>query len=756
MKTILSITLLILSLSLFAFDITFEGKPCAKVIISKNATAIDNYAKDEFIKYIEKITGATLPVTDKATDGNNIYIGEGEEIKSLIKELKPSFDWESLSPNGILIFCKDNNLILAGNNSGTIYAVYTFLEDYCGVKFLTPEDEYIPQNTSIITDAIDYSYKSPFIYRDTDFKFYNNNYQYDLKHKVNGYFNPVPKELGGHHVPLGFAHTLVNMYLKPEEYGKEHPDWYCMRNGERQVNHFAQLCLSNKEMVKELTDCVLKNIEANPDIEVFSLTQNDTSNYCTCPECVKLTEKYGHSGALLTVINQVADEVAKKYPNKYIDTFAYSYTKDAPTGGIKPRDNVIIRLCTIECDFGHPLYGKNNTQFLKNFTVWKDISKNLSVWDYVVNFDNYLFPYPNFQTLQPNLQFFEKNNIRHIFEEGDNADSIGFLNNYKQYIIAKLMWDPDLDLDKETKTFFDLYYGDASEDMLKVLDTIKRPFLQNEKIYLSTYMDACNYFSVKDWTDCFTHLNNALKKVDKDTVQYDRVLFDALGMYTAYRKCLRSVKVKLEKKGVIPFTLEEYKALLTEKAPKYGLVNYNERERFNPAILDREDFPKEGTKPQLCENLSDDDWVDIQENTFLQVHPLSGWSKIVDDPKASNGKTMYMDPVATDNYIQKSLHNLYIDDMIKTADVYMVYKVLPGMAKGVAFGGAIYNDAVALNDTFDISSEDTPDGEYITRKIGTIDMKKTNFRTHIILHGNGNKDLAECMYVDRFFLILHR
>ncbi len=756
MKTTLTIILLFFTITLFAFDITFEGKPCAKVIISNKATEEDNYAKDEFIKYIEKITGATLPTADKATEGNNIYIGEWDEVKALVKEIKPDFDWESLKSDGILILCKDNNLILAGDRSGTIYAAYTFLEDYCGLKFIPPKEEYIPNKPTLSVENIDYSYKSPFTYRETYFPTFIHNPSNDLKYKLNGTYTTVPRELGYHLNIVGGGHTFVNYYLRPDQYGEEHPEWYCMREGERQVNHFAQLCLSNQEMVKELTKCVLENIEAHPDDIDFSLTQNDTGNYCTCPECVKLTKKYGHSGALLTVVNQVAKAVAEKYPGKYVDTFAYQYTREAPKGGIVPEDNVIIRLCTIECDFGHPLTHKNNAKFYKDFEDWKKISKNLSVWDYVVNYDNFIFPHPDFQVLQPNLQLFEKSNVMYIFEQGGGNNDIGFLDNYKQYIIAKLIWNPNLDMKKETKEFFDIYYGNASEDMLKVLNTIKRPFLRSDKIYLRTYMDDCNYFSVKDWKDCFTHLNKALKKVDKGSVQYDRILFDTLGMYAAYRKCLKSVKVKLEKSGVIPFTLEEYKALLIEKAPQYGFINYNEREKFTPDILDREDFPKEGTKPELCENIPDDDWVDIQEHTFLQVHPLSGWSKIVDDPKASNGKAMYMDPISTDNFIQKSLHNLYIDDLIKTADVYMVYKVLPGKTKGNAFGGAIYNDAVGLNDTFEISSEDSPEGEYITKKIGTIDMDKTNFRTHIILHGNGDKDLAECMYIDRFFLILHR
>ena len=53
MKYILTLTLLLLTLNVFAFTITENNKPTAKVIISKDAPADDIYAKEEFIKYIK-------------------------------------------------------------------------------------------------------------------------------------------------------------------------------------------------------------------------------------------------------------------------------------------------------------------------------------------------------------------------------------------------------------------------------------------------------------------------------------------------------------------------------------------------------------------------------------------------------------------------------------------------------------------------------------------------------------------------------
>ena len=756
MKYILTLTLLLLTLNVFAFTITENNKPTAKVIISKDAPADDIYAKEEFIKYIKEISGATLPVTEKATFGNNIYIGESEEVKALVKKIKPDFNWDSLKTDGILILCQDNNLILAGNNSGTIYAVYTFLEEYCGVKYYLPEEELIPKTPTITTGNIDFTYKSPFLSREAYFALNNFNPYYDLKLKLNGDKNTIHKELGGHVKLLGFCQTF-NLFLNPDIYGKDHPEWFSERNGARMATRHGQLCLSNQEMVAELIKNVIKTIEANPDDKIFSCTQNDTQNYCTCPECVKLTEKYGHSGALLTVINQVADAIKDKYPDKFIETFAYQYTREAPKGGIVPRDNVIIRLCSIECDFGHDFKHPNNKAFWKDLQDWKEICKTLYMWDYVSDFSDYIIPHPNVQVLQPNVQYMAENNVIAIFEEGDYSNTNSMLNHYKRYILAKLMWDPDMDMEKETKIFFDLFYGDAGEDMLKFNEALKQPFLRDDNIKLLTFMHDCNYYTAEDWVEIFTHLNNALSKTEEGSKYYDRVYTDMICTYAGFSNAYNSVKAEVSSKVQLPFkSTEEFMKNITEKAPSLGIKSASEGRHLKDSIYAVQAYPKEGTKPKLCENLSDDEWIDIQESQLTEIFPGYGWSEIRDDPKASNGKAMWMNPIPPDWYVQKVLTSIYQDDEIKTGDVYVTYRVVPGEAEGVAFNGGIYNEEAKDIAATTFGSGDTKDGEYTTKFMGTIDFKNTTNKTFLWFCGNQHKEFADCMYIDRAFIILHK
>ncbi|MBR5356390.1 MAG: DUF4838 domain-containing protein, partial [Lachnospiraceae bacterium] len=604
--TLLCLTLVI-SCQVSSFDIVKDGKATATVVIGSDATEEDHYAANEFIKYINEISGVVLTESTTPTPGgNNIYIGESQVVKDYIKKVRQNFNWDVLKTDGILIYRGPNDLVLAGDNSGTIYAVYTFLEETCGIRFLTPDDEYVPKSKDISFKADKntpsfYWHTPKIMSRESFFTLHNGNWVYDLKLKLNGHNNPVPKAYGGHVVLNGFAHTFNNL-INPEIYGKDHPEWFAERNGKRMATRQGQLCLSNQEMVKELIKNVLATIETNPDDKIFSCTQNDTQNYCTCPACKELTEKYGHSGALLTVINQIADAIKDKYPDKYIETFAYQYTREAPKGGIVPRDNVIIRLCSIECDFGHDFAHPNNKDFWKDLQDWKKICKILYMWDYVSDFSDYIIPHPNIQVLQPNVQYMVNNNVIAIFEEGDYTNTNSVLNHYKRYILAKLMWDPKMDMDKETKIFFDLFYGDASEDMLKFKDALAQPFLRSDEPKLLTFMHDCNYYNEEDWIAIFTHLNNALSKVEEGTKYYDRVYADMICTYAGFTEAPKSTKEKVTASVKMPFkSTQDFMNNLTEKGESLGITAYSEGRPLKDSIYSVQTYPKEGAKPFLCE-----------------------------------------------------------------------------------------------------------------------------------------------------------
>ena len=183
-------------------------------------------------------------------------------------------------------------------------------------------------------------------------------------------------------------------------------------------------------------------------------------------------------GTLLRFVNAVADAVAGRYPDVLVDTLAYQYTRNVPKL-TRPRRNVIIRLCSIECCFRHPLTDETcpeNRLFKKDIEDWNEICDQLYIWDYVTNFSHYLMPFPNFDTMRDNARFFADHHVKGVFEEGNYNAVSGEFAELRGYLLAKLLWDPYMDESayrRHLREFCDGYYGPGAEHVLAILDLLQ-------------------------------------------------------------------------------------------------------------------------------------------------------------------------------------------------------------------------------------------------------------------------------------------
>src|SRR6185312_2018133 len=115
---------------------------------------------------------------------------------------------------------------------------------------------------------------------------------------------------------------------------------------------------------------VQQRLREAPDAEIISITQNDNFGWCECPECKALDDAEGsHAGTMLAFVNYIAEQIEPEFPNVAVDTFAYQYTRKPPKT-IKPRHNVIVRLCSIECNFREPLDHVSNASFAEDIRGW--------------------------------------------------------------------------------------------------------------------------------------------------------------------------------------------------------------------------------------------------------------------------------------------------------------------------------------------------------------------------------------------------
>ncbi len=145
-----------------------------------------------------------------------------------------------------------------------------------------------------------------------------------------------------------------------------------------------------------------------------------------------------------------------------IDALAYAYSVKPPQH-VKPRPNVIVRVCTIEACFSHPLatgHSAANARCREDIMGWAKICNRLYVWHYATNFAHYIMPLPNLHIIQPNVKFFVDHNVKGVMEQG-NYHGGGEFAELRSYIIARCLWNPDSDWKKEMNEFLQAWYGPA-------------------------------------------------------------------------------------------------------------------------------------------------------------------------------------------------------------------------------------------------------------------------------------------------------
>ena len=494
-----------------------ENRSDYTIVVATNSDSLTQLAAQEIQNYIFKISAVKLEiVNEESKSGKSIILGnELLNDKTLFAEL------DTMDDDGFIIKTNDKNILIIGKKAKSdLYAAYTFIEEYLGCRLLSVNEEFVPGSETIGIPEINKIYNPRFSFRRILFPGMKNE-KYRNWHKVE------PLDEWG-----SFVHTFIKL-IPPEKYFEEHPEYFSLVENHRLSD--AQLCLSNPEVINTLKENLRKEIAKNPSMKYWSVSQNDCYNYCECDDCKALYVKYASiSGAYIFMAN----ELAKEFPDKHISTLAYQFTRSAPQN-IIPLNNVNILFCSIECNRSMPLVDDDRSKaFVKDMKDWGALTNNIFVWDYVVQFKNYLTPFPNFHVLQPNIQFFEHNNVNMMFQQGSNTNWSD-MADLKQYLIAKLLWNPDLNTDSIINDFMDKYYGPAAPFIKSYYEVSHKALIENqESEFLNIYGYPSDYFDsyltaelLKKYRNL---MDNAEESVKHDSIFLMRVLRTRLPIDFAY------------------------------------------------------------------------------------------------------------------------------------------------------------------------------------------------------------------------------
>lgn len=443
----------------------------AAIVLPDSPTAVERTAADELKAAVRRISGEEwqiVPERAEPAGERNFLIGATRAAARIAPAA-----WRS---DEILVAPLSNgSIVLAGDPvRGPIYAVDTYLEDVCGVRWWTSAESDYPTLREMPPVVSAIRHAPVFRYRET---YYRDGFNADFKVRMKGNFSSrtrfmytpmefIPKEKGGDHrlyyfESRGSAYHSHFETLPPSRHFASHPEWYSEIGGRRVAK---QLCLTNDEMAEAYIAETLRRLRTDPAVDFISVSQNDWAGPCDCVRCrAVIAEEGAVSGLYLRFANRVAEAVEREFPSVTVDTFAYRFTRKPPRL-TRPRRNVTVRLCDIECAFNAPIATSGlDDDFLADLREWGRLAPGrLYIWDYATDFVSYMMPHPNLDVLGPNLRLFAGSGVTGVFEQGDALCSAGSFAALEHWVIAHLLWDPSRDARGLRDAFILGYYGEAA------------------------------------------------------------------------------------------------------------------------------------------------------------------------------------------------------------------------------------------------------------------------------------------------------
>ncbi len=488
-------------------------------------------AAEELIFYAEKAAGVKIPLSGGK---HGIFLGTGANKADLAKIRKH---------DGFIIKSYGKDIVISGNtDEGTLYGTYYFIEKFLGVDWLSADAEVYGGTRDIEKADIVYDF-SAFMRVCHSYVGYSSE-KYRERQRLNftvGDTNDVPSKSGIRGLKFAFywgyfGHTF-EVLLPYEEYYERHPEWYSFAKGYEGQNHRYQICLTNPDVLKIVTERAIKYLDEHPDCKIISVSQNDNwgdwaDNYCKCEKCSEIAKKEGYSGVILQFVNKVAKEIAKKHPDVKVHTFAYKAT-ETPPRTLKPEKNVYVQFC-LPLPFGYAITDDDpvSEKERKKVEKWLEITDRFFVWTYNCEFTDYLPAIGNFRSLYYNTVYFLKKGCSGFFQQ----ERIDFYPcefvELRTYLTAKLFQNPDATYEEYLgymRKFLVGYYGKGGEYIMEYIRLLDGKYAR-KNIYALTESERLEFFADGDFIKKAEKLYNKAESLAETAEEKKRLAANRLSL----------------------------------------------------------------------------------------------------------------------------------------------------------------------------------------------------------------------------------
>lgn len=464
------------------------------IFIDLRASEPEKFAARELRDCLERMTGRRLAIrTDYWIKGEPAgrYIAVGKS------RLTADIDTQELSTEQYVIDVSARRVAIVGGRDrqrGVLYGVYDFLEQL-GVRWYRPEPwgEHVPKRDAVAlplgrktAPTPEYAYRSGLaggFTRSAESTLDQSEAAslWALRQRLNG-ADPGSNARNGGQVSLQFDHIYYQL-IPVEEYFDRHPEYFCLIRGERRRQHpdfpvrpgnptGLQLCLSNPELQELFAQKIIVKARGRSDLSQisFSMTPNDACPFCECDACRSMDDPLkpeSMSDRVCKFTNLVARKVAQAVPAARLSLNAYSTWTEPPTRIERMEPNVLIHVALINAwaDYTKPLSSPApnwNHTASNSFQRWKELGvKEIYTYEYWSGY-GWPGPLPLARTMADRLRDYRKYNIRGVYNESHPSWGPQGL---ELYLFGQLIWNPDLDVDKELDLYYENYYGPAAKPM---------------------------------------------------------------------------------------------------------------------------------------------------------------------------------------------------------------------------------------------------------------------------------------------------
>jgi hypothetical protein len=496
----------------------------------------DAPAAYDLAAYLKKITQQECKVllseTPPGEAPNAFIIGPYQEVD--VKGLPGDSFIVKVEPE------KNTVRIYGTNPRATRQGVFDFLEKEAGCRWYTYNEEDVPKTPDLTFAGQTRTVKAPFWQTDI-----RNNEAYDEKSA----FNYKIKSISTDEQTKSHA-----MYSQLESYGKNHPEIYpfIKKLGKRDANKVHH-CYSAPNLAQALAAAIEEDMKKWPDLKhtIYMSCMGDAyGGYCECPTCTAIyqeeawtrpdgTKSPGYSATLLRLINQTAEILEKKYPGIRVGTSAYM-SLEAPPAVTVPRANVYIRIPHLRHCIIHGVEEcQKNKRYFENLKRWGELAPGrIYLWDYTVNFgENFLFPLPDIRAIADNIKLYHKLGVAGMTLQGNYVSTGSDLVALKNYVYAKLLWDPSLNTDALIAEFCKNYYGPAADSMVDYVNVLESFPRENLKLHADEFAEPpvirTNYLPAEQVGKLQAAMDKAIA-ASRQKPPYDRRVDEAAVSLTAW------------------------------------------------------------------------------------------------------------------------------------------------------------------------------------------------------------------------------